>query len=346
MSTEDDVSEERKFNGYYHYHYETSSIFDTLKNTQERIQVNYSTEQYLNALDNLLFRSVEPILRSCSYLDNLVAALLAWYADSSRYRISRHDKEETISRLMCFVVAVSPDSKLALLKDVHFDRNILMTFTDMFLKACDAYQRDCESLAGKRQIKLLLSVREHEALMGHDPALHSSLYAAVKQSRYWLNQAITLRSMVLEKYYRLIITEGRGYYEAMKYSVDLSDTIQSMVVEACRALDKCDQQKGTLTTYLRRWVHGVRGKPSGLERDTAYAIPSSARDSMIHKSVPLSDLEEELESLDGVADNNEDILSVRQIARIADPTGLARFEMGIEEYAPALKCAEYNRVSQ
>jgi hypothetical protein len=59
---------------------------------------------------------------------------------------------------------------------------------------------------------------------------------------------------------------------------------------------------------------------------------------MLHKAIPLESLEDDLQhQYTDDTEATDEILTIRKIARIADPTGLARMTLNIEEYVPALK---------
>ena len=338
MATQDE-SDSPKFNGYYGYVYETSSVFATLKGNTEKIKGNYSTEQYLNALDELLFRAVEPILRCCTFVDGRLAGLLSWYASASRpASLCRQDRETTVLLITSFLVSDSATNKMRLLKELHFDRHILIALADDFLASTTNYRQRCEEATARRSKALLANVLAQHADLGHDPLRHDSVYAAIAQVEYWLRQALTLRTQILEKYYRSILNDAKRIYEEMSYSIHLNDVIQAMLVLACRAIDKCDQQRGVLTTYLKRWTSGVRSKTSLFEKDTAFSTPVGRKAEMLHKAIPLESLEDDLQhQYTDDTEATDEILTIRKIARIADPTGLARMTLNIEEYVPALK---------
>ena len=333
------TSEATTTTGFYHYNYETSEVFSALKRVSEEINRNWSTEQYLNALDTMLMHALEAVIRSSDFLDHIIAGVLAWHHEvPSNHKISAFDRHEACHYLMAFLMATSPDEKLKVLKRLKLDRNITLLALDKWLKLTQDYRRLEEKVASSRQLTSgsLRKMRQVEQVVIHGKA-HSSLYAAIASAAYWTDQALRLRQKILEKYYRLVLNEARLFYAEMHHSILLNDTIQAMLIEAMKALDKCNQEKGTITSYMQLWVRRSRGKV-GAEMDTAFSVPGSARKGdYSYKSLDLQGMGDNIHVSHDPEDSRITAMHVRRLARIFDPSGLGRVALGIEEYAPALK---------
>lgn len=332
-----DNEDRPSFSGYYSYDYESSRVFATLKKVDERIKTNWGTEQYLNALDTLISHMVEPILRSCDYLDYMVAPIMAWHADAANHKITAHEREDAVTYMMAFLTRTDPQEKLLVLKRLRFDRNITLLLVDQWLSATEGYRDLAEqSLGSDRPDEYLRALHEIERNVSHT-AGHSSLYAAVAAVHYWRRQVLSLRQQIVEKYYRLILNEAKSFYEQMQHSIRLDDTIQAMYLEASRALDKCNQEKGTITSYLQRWLRFSRSKMQ-TEKDTAFSVKGAARNGdYSYKALSLDDVQDsDVASCD--SNEAEDRIDhVRKLARILDPVGVGRHALGVDEWLPALR---------
>lgn len=319
--------------GGYHYRYESSRVFSSMKRVEETIQKNWSTEQYLNALDTLISHMVEPILRSSEFLNHMVAGLLAWHSDTANNKITAFNRVEAVHYMMAFLTRVDPEEKLTIFNRLKFDRNITMRMVDQWLELVEPYRRLCERSVKDSQLRI--KMMDCEAAVMHGPQ-HSSLYAAIAAVRYWRKKVLALRTQIVEKYYRLILNESKSFYELMQHSISLDDTIQAMYLEACRALDKCNQERGTITSYLQQYLRFSR-RNMNTEKDTAFVVKGAARNGdFSYKSVNLDDVQESSVVTHDPMDVVDDVAHVRKLARILDPLGIGRHSLGIEEYTPAL----------
>lgn len=324
---------EKQANAYFNYAYETSAVFATMKKVEERIQKNYSTEQYLNALDTMIAHMVEHVIRSTDFMDHMVAGILAWHSDTANHKITAHDKLDAVQYLMAFLTRQTPDEKLIVFKRIRFDRNITLLIVDSWLTQLKTYRASCEAqIQFPNQISTTL---EHHKNVIHLPH-HSSLYAAVPAVTYWRDHVLMLREQIVEKYYRLILNEAKSFYELMDHSISFDDTIQSMFLEASKAIDKCNQERGTITSYMQRWIRFSRSK-LGTEMDTAFVTKGTARNGdYSYKSTSLDQVEDSLLASTDIMDTQNTVMHVRKLARLLDPLGIGRHSLGIEEYVPAL----------
>lgn len=310
------------------YDYSNSQVFNKLKRIDETIKRNWSTEQYLNALDTLIENMMYPVLRSCRFLDLAVAGILSWYSDASNNKITTYERGEAIHYMMNFLTRVTPDEKSLVLRRLRFDRNISFILVDIWMSKVGDYR----TLVEHRKIEQSQFI---ERVVQHNPGKDSALYAAIPQVQFWQREALELRQQILQKYYRLVLLEAKNFYEEMQYSISLDDTVQKLIIEAQIALDKCNQEKGTITSYMQRWIHFARSKMN-TEMDTAYSVPGKARQG------DFSYKAESLEELDSHTPGDDsfnvflDVSHVRKIARLMDPIGIGRYSLGIEEYTSDL----------
>lgn len=305
----------------HYYTYQPSVVFESLKKVSETIQHNYSTEQYLNALDTMLGHAIRAIVKSSNYVDKCIAEIAASSIEHTSTKVCTYGGKEGLKYLLIFLTRAEPDDKMVLFRRMRLDRNLTLRIIDEWLAHLVNYRQDIESgnIHGVQRAK-------------QEVLANTCLYAPYAEVLFWCKQAKSLRQFILEKYYRLVLNEARSFYMLMRQSVSLDDTIQSMFIEATKALDKCNPERGALTSYVQRWVRLSRSSLS-TELDVAYDVPAKqSRQDFSYKSAVLDETDEDV----GLYDDTVVRLHVQKIARIMDPSGLGRKSLDISEYIPAL----------
>jgi hypothetical protein len=125
---------------------------------------------------------------------------------------------------------------------------------------------------------------------------------------------------------------------------DIEDLAQNFSLAVNKAIDKCDAQQGTLTSYIKNWIKDAKGNPQLRgEYGIAYTIPASQRRAMVQSTnnkavnISVSIDDEELQGLRSESNIEEEyerkrtIDLVRVLAKRADPTGISRMFLGIGE---------------
>ncbi len=311
----------------FKYSYTSSAVFDSLKRVKEKIGKNWSTEQYLNALDSAIENMLYPVLRSSSFLDSSVAGIAAWHADTSRsnHKITTYDRGEAIHYMLNFLTRVDLNEKSLALRRVRFDRGISLVLADLWLGRLKGFRKEMDR--GNMETCAAMASTVSGSV--------EEIYSAIPEVQFWREQTLALRSQILQKYYRLVLGEAKHFYEEMCYSVSLDDTVQGLMLEAQRALDRCNPEKGTITSYMTRCVRFARSKLNS-EMDTAYSTPGQARNGdYSNKAESLDEVDAQV--MDESFNVFSDVEHVRKIARIVDPLGIGRYSLGIEEYVPDLR---------
>lgn len=159
------------------------------------------------------------------------------------------------------------------------------------------------------------------------------LYSAINTVRVWLKHADDFKNMLLEKYLRLIVTHAQTYYKSNNSNLKLDDTIQNLVVYTSKALDKYDVRKGTLATYIQRWLQHAKNVSVVQEDGIAFLLPAAKRIEIANFSVPLDNAE--VLEVEYECGENVELDSLRRrvqlLAKLVDPTGLGRLSLGISE---------------
>ena len=90
------------------YLYRRSETIDVLKHTDEKIKENYSSEQYLSALDTLLSYAIKPVIMSSNFVDTKLADLLVSQVKKPTTKFSIHKKEGLFPLLTEFLHTTPP----------------------------------------------------------------------------------------------------------------------------------------------------------------------------------------------------------------------------------------------
>lgn len=312
------------------YKYEHSKTFASLKKIKESIGTNFSSYQYLSTLDSLLYKVIYPIVDNTYFVDHFLAKILAWQYLNPKRKASSLPRSDFASCVTLFLIATDTSKKMKLLKKTKLDRSILSEMIRLWVQICEPYERLGSDLTVPRG-----SAAEAEKTIEIQASLKSdhSLYGAYQQATYWWSHYLEFRNRVLEKYVRLCLTQAQKDYVSFKHRVPMSDVIQIYLVNAAKALEKCDTEKGVLTTHITNWLKHAKNQVIAAHlSDTAYVLPKNSKTvSAFLAKANLVPLEEVSESEIALEEPAEDLQSMRQIAKLFDPRGLGRICLGIQE---------------
>ena len=298
------------------YFYERSVTFGHLKRTQEKILENYSSEQYMNALDTCLHNGLHAILRCSQFLNDRMALLLNQYLHSGNVMYTSFGRKSAVDSIQNFLSTENIEEKFDIMREMRIHRNILIQ-----------WMQDFKTRAAGVRAKFLKKQPVDLLVKGTYAYSAGMLFCNYVDVVYWLDAGLKLRTQILEKYNRLVVNESRLLYVKISHSADLDDIVQLLAIEAMRALDRCNVEKGPLTSYLQQYLK-FSGSKIDFEKDSSYVVKGSRAD-YSHKSLDLDN------ALDiGQEVDLPTILHVRQIARIFDPKGAARYALGIQEILP------------
>ena len=333
------------------YAYDYSLAFNSLKNTKEQLSDNHTTRDYIVAMETLLYNAVRPLVMTSEFSDTFLASVSAWYSTNAKRRISRLEKAEFFGLVNQMLVTEDLELKYELIKRMQFERTILFFLVDSWLRTLNGYTQTTVEYAKTKKAKHRMLMEQYEFVIGKRSDRTMSVFSAVRESRYWLRQFLDLKTMILEKYSRFIITTAQKDYKMMGHSVSLNDLIQNYVITSSRALDKCDFKQGTLTSYIQLWLKSARTRssktdsidnstnsPEGVDvqYDRVDITPSE------DGSIFVNELSEE-HGQEYEASNRDEIDNVRYLMKLVDPTGVFRLMTGIEE---VLLPSELNAVQQ
>lgn len=311
-----------------------ANALDSLKRVKEQLGHNYTSFQLLSVLDQLLWKSMWPILRTTDYFDRVLANVIGWSATNPRRKLSSLPKDRFNTYAAAYLVADTPKVKLRILKKMRIERNILFYVVARFLEV----MRDVPPAKPSQKVVNALAVFDHEGL-----------WFAARESDYWHQQAIAFKGMIMEKYMRFVMMEAQQFHKQQRQhnphlNFDLDDIAQNFILAVNKAIDKCDAQQGTLTSYIQNWIKDAKGNPQLRgEYGIAYTIPASQRRAVAQSpknkavNISVSIDSDELQHLRSESNVEEEferkrtVELVRLLAKRADPTGISRMFLGIGE---------------
>lgn len=311
-----------------------ANALDGLKNVKEQLTHNYTSFQLLSVLDQLLWKSLWPIINTTDYFDRVLANIIGWSATNPRRKLSSLPKERFNTYVIAYLSADDPKTKYRILKKMRIERNILFYVISRFLDLT----KDMPGLRPTQSLVNKLGVFSHERL-----------WFSYRESDYWHSQALSFKGMIMEKYMRFVMMEAQQFYKQQKQhnphlNFDVDDIAQNFILAVNKAIDKCDAQQGTLTSYIQNWIKDAKGNPQLRgEYGIAYTIPASQRRALakdpknnavnISVSIDSSDLLQLRSDTDVEEefDRTRTIDVVRLLAKQADPMGISRLFLGISE---------------
>ena len=317
-----------------------SKTLEVLKSVKEKLDHNYTSYQLLSVLDKLLLRSIRPIINTTDYVDRVLANVVAWAAVNPRRKVTSLPKPTFNTYVMAYLASDKPEQKAKILGRMRLERNVLFFIASRFNKMT-------HSLNAARPSPSLSN-----ALAVTHPA---RVYFASRDSQFWCEQASVFKAQIMEKYMRLAMVEAQMFYRQQKTNnphlkFDLDELGQNFMLAVSKAVDKCDAQQGTLTTYVQNWIKDAKGNPSLRgEYGIAYTIPAAHRRTLAQTkdgtsggkphnvNISVSIDSQDLDHLTSDSDveqevvRNQQIRRVRLLAKRIDPTGIGRLYLGVDE---------------
>lgn len=303
--------------------YQHSTTFTILKRIRESIPENYTSQQYAEVLDALLYSAIEPLVLHTNTCLIWMPRILAWYSNQSNSRkISSLDREKLQSKL-CLFLLLPVEERLPLLKGMKLERNLITLMIEDFLALTKEYRalEEQACIAPKADRSGYLSkMNEQAQLVG---LTNADLYAVYQHIRVWYEYYLEFRSYLIEKFTRYAIMKAKENYVKVGHALSLDDIIQHYMLAVGKAIDKCDTDEGPLASYVGQWFlnarNTVRKEIGNLNTESYEELEESEFDFGVYQ-----DVEQHVERM-------QTIERIRLLAQVADPYGLARLRLEIDE---------------
>jgi hypothetical protein len=282
-----------------------------------------TTSQYLISYDQMLDNATKPVLNSSKFLDQFALRSLGWQSKNFRRKISFLPRREVPAKILNFLAATDSEDRFKKFQAIRFERGLRIESLETFLSSLKSYEDACDLAlsdpSGLDDISYCLWVKtQTEDSLG----CGSNLLGVIREVRHWLSVAASFKEKLLEKYVRLCLnTAQKDYVNYFDCSVDLNDLVQTYILTASRAIDKCDYRQGVLTHHIQKWMFTARESANKQRFRTDEDIDSVTFQELSASSPDLS-----LSSLDP-----ETVNVISRLAKLVDPVGAARCYLQLPE---------------
>lgn len=310
--------------------YSHSETFAQLRGINESISSNLSSVQYMRTLDDLLNKCVLSIFSSSKFVDIFLMKVLAWQSVNPRRKSCACGRGNLSSYATLVLLLDTPEDKMKAFSKIGLDRGITSEMIRRYLQVMEAYSSIVNNPVVTTEdvsesVSLLASIGSHEEL-------HP--YGAYLQVKFWFEKACSFRSMILEKYVRLCLSNAQQDYVALDHVVPLNDIIQVYLMAASKAIDKCDPERGVLTTHIQHWLMSAKNTVTRAYTDGIKTVNVDLSTSAFLDKVAAAQDSNEVEAFsnettDSKLERLDTIYRVRQIAEFFDPRGYARLVLNI-----------------
>lgn len=321
-----------------------SVTIERLKESPQRLSSSITTFQLMSTLDTLIYRFLAPIIETSSLFDTFVPTTLYWSITNSRRKISGINNKKLIALLTFYMTRTTQEERLVVIAKMRLERNLLFSLGRIYLNLGKQYRKQYDLYTRKKAKdkdaqKNLKRLTELSAVFNGNS---DKTYSAIHEVEFWYKQAQEFHSQIAERYYKLIVNSAVLLHKNNPERYDLEDIAQNFLVATYKAIDKCDHNKGTLTSYVQNWIKDARTSYGYQQYGISFLIPKSKKkqlatnnDGMTNNiSVSLDDksvLEISTEAVEVGIEKKQTVERVQRLSRIADPLGLARMKLGITE---------------
>lgn len=300
--------------------YQHDQSFASLKKTEEQVEGNYTSSQYLKTLDHFLWKAVDPIIDTCpTFASNYFSKVVA----QQMVRVNKMTSDDRSLLPMQFMNYLLGDRSQ--LREMHFNRGVLFGLIDLFRESTHEYMEASNKSLPSNAAALsrrLSARRATELRLGVQPL--RSLYSTCIAVEHWQAEAIKFKNAIFEKYIRLALTQAKRTYDEIAYQIPLGDIVGEFMVIVPRAIDRCDSRHGVLTTFIQNWFKSARSKI--MDRVTENASTDSYDEILESDEGP----PEEWSHLPNA--DMEMLQALAEVAKRVDPSGCARASFGIPEH--------------
>lgn len=307
--------------------YAHSKAFESLKGIKEEITGNFTSPQYLNALDLFLWNALEPIHAECpSFFNNYITKVVARQTLKASTKFTSLTQEDRAKLpVLLFNALTQPDARKAHehVRSMLINRGLLFGFIVLFLAKLRRYETLQSAFYPMDPIARRSEIYYIERSIGLRP--NGSLFGCIQQVRHFYQKAAKFKEMIMEKYTRMTLMQAKRTYEDFNHYVPLDDVVQIHLLTTSKAIDRCDSRQGVLTTFIQNWFKSSRSEVSDLAKSQTDQSIESLNDDHGDASAAvlgftMPDTSAELEQ------------HLSYVAKTVDPQGYLRSILGIQEH--------------
>ena len=320
--------------------YENSKVFSILKVQNDKLEGNLTTSQYLETLDRYLTGALQIITEHTRFMDVVIIGLIGWQEVNYRRRVALTSKCDFIEAATLWLLQTR-QKKAATISSLRLDRGVALLACHAFLNECADYEKVISGTSLRTQESLSIVCLTERRLL----APGGNLSHAIALAKHQTELAAKYRGDILSKYFKLaIVAAQRDYVHYFNCRISLDDMCSEYILASARAIDKCDYEKGPLTTHIRNWFFTARKhcsrrydhgrNESGLPDDNnsmGGAGSSGAVNIGTDEDSEYSSHELATDAIDTTLIKGEASDTIRFLSKLADPIGDTRKILGIEE---------------
>lgn len=310
--------------------YRHSQTFAKLKGIQESISGNLTSHQYLSVLDHFLYRSIQPLIQGTRFVDVFLAQVLAWQTQNPKRKTSGAGRHSFAANATLFFLTDDHKARLKIIRNMRLDRAIIFETIRRWLAIVEHYEELSTQVASPDLISRLHELSEVASIR---PSF--SLHATYTQVKFFYEQAASFKDKILQKYTRMVLNTAKRDYVQLGHKIDIDDIIQVYMMTAAKAIDKCDTDRGVLTTHIQNWLMSAKNVVVGQHLQGAMKSLSQSQgnvvDRMTGDSISLDEVPDMAVEESDASEKEEIIDQVRLVAKAFDPLGVGRILMGIQE---------------
>lgn len=307
--------------------YQHSLTFESLKATEETITENLTSLHYLQTLDLFLWKALEPIHAECpSLFHNYLAKIVArQVVKSSTKFTSLAVEEKPMLPILLFNALTTPEPKKSHehVRQMFINRGLMFGFLSFFLNNMREYERlhspgyEIDPVVRRSKVYQI----ERQVGLRHN----SSLYAVIKQVKYWDDKARWFKEIIMQKYIRLTLNNAQLTYKDYNHYVPLDDVAQTYLVVLSRAIDRCDPRQGVLTTFITNWFKSARSEVGELAKGQSDQSFESLNEDY-------GDAASDIIGFTMPNTSDEEVEHIAYLAKGIDKHGYLRASLGIPEF--------------
>lgn len=317
-----------------------SASVQATKTVKESLKDRWTDSQMMTALDQLIHLGIDPIIENTTFIDQHIPAILCWYATNTGRKISTVDKPRVLHLLNLYLLADRRKDKVRLFRKLKLERNIGFYLLARFLAVTEGYLQLEVRYAQKRLPSIRYAMEDFECATGGN---RKTLGRVIQRVRSWTNEAVFFKNQIIERYFRHAVMQANRFSRDNE-RIEMEEVSQNFILAISKAVNKMDADKGVLTSYINRWIDNA--KHSSLqphEYGVAFSLSQHAKRKVAMGELQLVNISqafdsEEVQSTPDPVDSMDYVVQedrvarVRRLAKIADPDGYARRELGIEEH--------------
>lgn len=301
------------------------NLIGVLGNVKEKIRENHTSEKLFGAADLCLYSALDIILEYTTLFEECLAVYVSTY---TRKQIFNTSDIETVEKKIFRFFFSDLAGKKALIRNMKLNRDLLLLPIALFADCCDAYCSGIVKGSTKMyEIKQALHIRD----------VSKDLTLPLLHVRQHYKNYLDMREAIVEKYYRLIVSNVGKVSPLVKGKIELEGVASEYYAAAIKAFAKLDIMNGPFTSYLKGWFKNAKSQIFNDEIGVAFLIPNNVRHKIANGNSGVNNFSKSLDEFEEVGVKSEidvaqesDDIAIRQIVEMFDHSGIYRLLNEIE----------------